>query len=353
MSVLSRNHPLTRNVAGLAVGIAGGAVFSWIGTPIPWLLGSLLTVAAVNIAGWRIHCPAGGRQLGQIFIGVLIGLYFTPAVAGIVLAQLPWMILVAIVTIGLGGLGAVIQIRVARVSMATGYLASVPGGMAEMINLSDRLNAEPVALVVSQLTRVTIVVIAIPAALTYLGEHGSDVFKPAVLYVDWVYLTPLLGGAVLVSYLLNRAGMTNAWMLGACAFTAGLTAAGIQLSAVPADFLTAAQVLIGTSIGQQFERRALAQAPRVILGSALTTVVMMLASVLLALGITAATGISFWSMLASTAPGGLAEMSVTAQILGLGVPLVTGYHVTRVFLITLIALPMFRLLERVEAGLNR
>lgn len=352
MSVLSVQHPITRNVAGLAVGIAGGAVFSWIGTPIPWLLGSLLTVAAVNIGGWQIRCPAGGRQLGQIFIGVVIGLYFTPAVAGIVLAQLPWMILVAIVTIGLGGLGAAIQVRVARVSVATGYLASVPGGMAEMINLSDRLNAEPVALVVSQLTRVTIVVIAIPAALTYLGESGGDIFKPSVLAVDWLYLMPLLGGAVLVSYLLNWSGMTNAWMLGACAFTAGLTAADIQLSAVPVEFLTAAQVLIGTSIGQRFERRALAQAPLVILGSALTTVVMMLASVALAFGISRASGISIWSMIASTAPGGLAEMSVTAQILGLGVPLVTGYHVTRVFMITLMALPMYRLLQRVEAKLG-
>lgn len=347
MSVLSVHHPITRNAAGLAIGIAGGAVFSWIGTPIPWLLGPLLTIATINIAGWRISCPTGGRQLGQIFIGVVIGLYFTPAVAGIVLAQLPWMLVVAVVTIGLGGLGAAIQMRVAHVNLATGFLASVPGGMAEMIALSDRLGAEPVALVVSQLTRVTIVVIAIPAALTFFGEHGSDAFSPAVLDVDWLHLMPLLAGAVLVSYLLNRTGMTNAWMLGGCAFTAALTAADIQLSAVPAEFLTGAQVLIGVSIGQRFERQALARAPLVIVGSALTTVVMMAASVLLALGITAATGISVWSMIASTSPGGLAEMSVTAQILGLGVPLVTGYHVTRVFMITLMALPMYRLMERV------
>lgn len=346
VSVLKSKHPIALNAAGLAVGALGGALFYWVGTPIPWLLGPLLTVAAVNISGWRITCPRGGRQLGQIFIGVVIGLYFSPTVAGIVLGQLPWMILAAVVTVGLAGVGAAIQTRVARVGLATGFLGSVPGGMAEMINLSDRLGGEPVAIVVSQLTRVTIVVITIPFALTYFGQAGSDIFKPSVLAVDRLYLLPLLAGAASVSFLLNRSGLTNAWMLGACAFTATLTALDIHLSAVPREFLTAAQVLIGVSIGQQFERRALAQTPRVILGSALTTVVMMSASVLLAAGIAAATGISIWSMIASTAPGGLAEMSVTAQALGLGVPLVTGYHVIRVFLITLMALPMFRMLEK-------
>jgi uncharacterized membrane protein AbrB (regulator of aidB expression) len=39
-------------------------------------------------------------------------------------------------------------------------------------------------------------------------------------------------------------------------------------------------------------------------------------------------------------------MSVTAQVLGLGVPLVTAYHIVRIFMITLITLPMFRLLLR-------
>jgi hypothetical protein len=39
----------------------------------------------------------------------------------------------------------------------------------------------------------------------------------------------------------------------------------------------------------------------------------------------------------------LAEMSITAQVLGLGVPLVTAYHVVRVFMITLFTLPMYRL----------
>lgn len=346
MSPHLKNNPVVLNLAGLAVGTAGGALFDWLGTPIPWLLGSLLTVAAVNLAGWRIRCPAGGRQTGQIFIGAVIGLYFTPAVGAVVAGQFPWMVLVAIVSLAVGVLGAVLQTRIAGLDRASAFLASVPGGMAEMIALADKLKADPVSLAVSQLVRVTIILVTIPAFITYLGEPGTDLFAPAVRDVDGVGLVILLGGCAAVTLALNWVGMTNAWMLGACAFAAGVTLAEISLSAMPREFLIAAQVLIGVSVGQRFEREAMARAPRVILSSAITTAVLIATSVVLAALVSAATDVSIWSMITATAPGGLAEMSITAQLLGLGVPLVTAYHVTRVFMITLLALPAYRFAQR-------
>ena len=39
-------------------------------------------------------------------------------------------------------------------------------------------------------------------------------------------------------------------------------------------------------------------------------------------------------------------MSITAEILGLGVPLVTAYHITRIVVITLVTLPLFRMIDR-------
>ena len=40
-------------------------------------------------------------------------------------------------------------------------------------------------------------------------------------------------------------------------------------------------------------------------------------------------------------PGGIAEMSVTAKVLQLGVPLVTSFHVTRVVVLLLCTAPLF------------
>ncbi|MGE3936645.1 MAG: AbrB family transcriptional regulator, partial [Rhodospirillaceae bacterium] len=66
---------------------------------------------------------------------------------------------------------------------------------------------------------------------------------------------------------------------------------------------------------------------------------------LLAVALGALTGLPVASMIAATAPGGLAEMSITAKVLGLGVPLVIAFHVTRLFMITLAAMPVYRALQ--------
>jgi len=47
-------------------------------------------------------------------------------------------------------------------------------------------------------------------------------------------------------------------------------------------------------------------------------------------------------MVLATAPGGIAEMCITAKVLQLGVPFVTAAHVTRVFLLILSTGPLYR-----------
>ncbi|MEX2454514.1 MAG: AbrB family transcriptional regulator, partial [Rhodospirillaceae bacterium] len=83
-----------------------------------------------------------------------------------------------------------------------------------------------------------------------------------------------------------------------------------------------------------------------ILGSALSTVLMMAVAIALAVLIAHRTGIDETALIAATAPGGLAEMSLTAAVLKLGVPLVTAYHIVRILMITSLTLPAYRLVRR-------
>ena len=330
----------------LGLAAAGGWLFWLVDAPLPWFFGALFAVAGANLLGWRISGPRGSRQLGQIFIGTTIGLYFTPAVASIVLAHLPWMILVAAVSIAFGGLGAVFVARFAGLDRATGFFGNIPGGMAEMMEFGDRFGARPVPLALSQLTRVTIVILSIPPALTLLGQTGDDVFVPLARTVDLGWLVFLLGAATATSLALNRIGMPNSWMLGSAVLAGSLTVFSIELSAMPREILGIAQILIGIALGERFDRSAMRSAPRVIVGSAAATVVMMAASVLLALLIADRTGMPGAALIAAAAPGGLAEMSLTAAVLNLGVPLVTAYHIVRIVLITLFTLPAWHIAER-------
>lgn len=51
------------------------------------------------------------------------------------------------------------------------------------------------------------------------------------------------------------------------------------------------------------------------------------------------------AMILGTAPGGVAEMSLTGKVLGLDVALIVTLHVTRIFLVTVLTPPAFRLLH--------
>jgi hypothetical protein len=66
-----------------------------------------------------------------------------------------------------------------------------------------------------------------------------------------------------------------------------------------------------------------------------------------ALALAWASGIPVPTLVLATAPGGLAEMCITAKVLQLGVPLVTAAHVTRVAVLLTTTAPLFRLLRRV------
>jgi len=327
----------------LVLAAVGGWLFSLVNAPLPWFFGSLFAIAGINLLGWKIRGPHGSRQAGQIFIGTTIGLYFTPVVAAIVASHLPWMILVAVISIGLGGLSAVVLVKIARVDSATAFFGNVPGGMAEMLALGDRLGAKPAALTLSQLTRVTIVILSIPPALTFFGETGKDIFVPLAAEVDAPWLLLLLACCILSSLTLSRLRVPNCWMLGGAAFASLLTVFEITLSAMPRELLNVAQVFIGIALGQRFDRPSMITAPRVILASAMTTVVMMAVALVLAGLIAGQTDIPVTAMIAATAPGGLAEMSLTAAVLNLGVPLVTAYHIIRIIMITVFTLPAYKL----------
>jgi uncharacterized protein len=54
--------------------------------------------------------------------------------------------------------------------------------------------------------------------------------------------------------------------------------------------------------------------------------------------------------LLATAPGGIAEMCITAKVLQLGVPLVTVAHVTRVLILVTTTAPLFRFAKRLSAN---
>ena len=95
-------------------------------------------------------------------------------------------------------------------------------------------------------------------------------------------------------------------------------------------------------------RGSLRTSPRFIAFVALSVALAMLASGLCAWGLAWLGAVPVATMVLATAPGGMAEMCVTAKVLQLGVPLVTAAHVTRVIILVTTTAPTFKLARRLR-----
>jgi uncharacterized membrane protein AbrB (regulator of aidB expression) len=57
-------------------------------------------------------------------------------------------------------------------------------------------------------------------------------------------------------------------------------------------------------------------------------------------------GLPIITAIVATSPGGIAEMAITAKVLGLGAPVVTAFHLVRLISVILLIRPLSQLLLR-------
>lgn len=323
---------------GLAVCAVAGAVAAWLRVPLPWIIGPLIAMAVFRFSGVPLTAPWWARFFGQIAIGAALGLYFTPPVARQMAAYWPVFIAAGLFAMLLAYAGGVWIGRATGADRTTAFLASAPGGSQEMTNLGIRYGARLDLIVIAQSLRIVIVVVTVPFALTFAGVHGADAYQAISVPVAPMMLLALFGCCAAGGAALQLVRMPNAWMLGPLFVSIGLTANGVEWSSMPPIAANAAQVLIGCNLGQRFERESLARAPRFAVSVVIAAFVGLAVSALFGMALAHAAGLAGTTMILATAPGGIAEMCLTAKVLQLGVPIVTAAHVARVgVLVTLTA----------------
>ena len=283
--------------------------------------------------------------------GTALGLYFTPLVAREVVAYWPVLLLGGVLAILLGVLGGWILSGLTGTDRTTAFFASVPGGATEMTILGERFGARADRVALAQSLRILAVVIVVPFASTYSGVHGSDAYQPATTPFDLGRLALLLaagtaaGGAARALRHAERVHVRSArrgdrtdhrrvaaFVVADEPFQRRTGPAGLRIGrALRAPLPAERAALCRRRSGQRggghrcrcaggascSQRRAGLPAPTLVL---------------------------------AMAPGGIAEMCITAKVLQLGVPLVTAAQVARVLVLLTTTGPGFRLLQAVRAN---
>jgi hypothetical protein len=315
-------------------------------TPLPWMIGPLFAMAVLKLAGFELRAPRGAREGGQLLIATALGLYFTPPVMREVLSRWELLLAAAVFSTLLAYLGAWIIARYSDTDRTTALFASVPGGATEMAVLGERFGARVDRIAVAQSLRILMVVVIIPFAFAALGVKGTDLYAPVDVPVSAGWLAILLATCACGGWLFGLLRVPNAWMLGplcACIF---LTASGVAWSAMPTLLTNFGQLLMGCALGSRFEREFMRRAPRFVAIVAASVLVAIVGATLFAMVLARISLVPLPSLVLATAPGGIAEMCITAKVLQLGVPLVTAAHVTRVVILVTTTAPVFRVVRR-------
>jgi membrane AbrB-like protein len=325
----------------IAIGVAAGAFCAWLNTPIPWMLGPLFALAILRVAGADVGVPTPVRYGGQWIIGTSLGLYFTPQVVREVAGLWYLLLAGALFAVALGYVSARALARMSGLDRTTAYFACVPGGAAEMSVLGERFGARVDRVAAAQSLRILIVVALIPAIYTLSGVHGADRYVQGASTFVPGGLVLLLILTAIGGFVFHRLRVPNAFVLGSLAVAIPLTAMQIDLSAMPVWGSNTGQLLLGCALGSRFQKDFLRGAHRFVAAVAVSVLVSMVLSAAFGAGMAWATGLHPATLILGTAPGGIAEMCVTAKVLQLGVPLVTAFHVTRLVVILLATVPVY------------
>src|SRR5690349_21747060 len=196
--LLSRTSDLARRLgagAGTFVAALIGAVAARLGgLPLPWLLGSLFATALVGLVGAPIRPIRYGRTIGQVVIGAAIGVQFTIAVIVTLISLIHLMVAVAVISILVGAGGALLLMRLTRMDKTTAFFATVPGGVAEMVNIAPRYGAELEPIMLAQTLRVGLIV-ALAPFLVIQFSHGATAGVAPALPMGWPIALALLVAA--------------------------------------------------------------------------------------------------------------------------------------------------------------
>lgn len=339
------NRLLTLASAGL------GAALFWVASlPLPFLFGPLVACLVAALAGLPL------RGVGQIsvgmrtILGVAVGASITPEVLGRLPQMAASVALIPVYIAVIGLVGVPFFRRVYRFDWATSWYASMPGGLQDMVIFGQEAGGDVRALSLIHATRVLIIVTVAPLVLTQgFGVSLDNPIGVPAAELPWQELLLMAAAAIVGWKGGERVGLFGASILGPMIVTGALSLSGFIHFRPPAEAILAAQFFIGLGIGVGYVGVTMHEIRRDVLAG--IWFVLMLAA--LAAGFTEI--VVFFGLsdpvdgFLAFAPGGQAEMTVLAIIVGADLGYVIVHHLTRVILVILgapVAARLFRVKER-------
>jgi uncharacterized protein len=150
--------------------LVGALVFERLGVPAGELVGAMVAVAVVNLAGRpAVETPGALRFAAFVALGWAIGQGVTTDTLRSLRAGALPLVLIVLALVVVGGLLAALVVRWGWMDSTTAFLAASPGALSQMSALADALGANAALVAAIHTVRVVVVVLIAPAVARVLS----------------------------------------------------------------------------------------------------------------------------------------------------------------------------------------
>ena len=324
-------------ILALFLAIAGGLTANRFKLPAGGMLGAMIAVIIFNITVQPPIVLPGGFVAGlQLFSGTMIGSRISKKDM-INLKSLAFPAIVMLVTLLLLNIGfGFVMYSLSSLNIPTALFATAPGGMMDMAIISDDLGANSAYVAILQLSRIMFILICMmpfyrkimvkliaPKEKTSPSTPKEGKAKPHIKYFFITFVCASILGLSL-RFLGIPAGAIMGAMLGAAIFNIASSKGHF-----PPNFRLPLQIVAGTFVGLRMDRASIFAMNELIIPVLILFICVIVMTIVVAFAMHKITGLDLPTSLMAATPGGLTEMALMADDLGVNAPKVAVLHMAR------------------------
>ena len=319
-----------------------GLLFHALRLPGAFMFAPLSASAIFAVRGWcAIKLPQPAYIAGQALIGTALGAGFSPHTLGVIPQHAGIFTFAVVFILATSLFNGWLLSRFTPLDAATSFLGTMPGGAGAMASMSDSLRADTRLVTAIQYVRLLVILASLACVAPILKAYAphTGVAGPAFAIYTTEFVPWKLGVLLLIVVIGWLAGMytkiPSAAFLVPTLLYFFFSVAGVQLGGLPWEALAFAYAIMGLQIGGRFHPETIVLISRVLLPVIGTTLLLLVASVVLAAMVAQLMHLDFTSAYLAATPGGLDSVAAVATDLRVDTTVVVSMHLVRLLCVLL------------------
>lgn len=345
------------NIIVLVLAILLSLLFHVAHILLPFMFGPILaTIIATKVLHLEIKWPFWLSELGLILLGVQIGSTFTQNVIYDIKDDWFTIVLVTILLLILSLIIALLFKRIAQVNTETAILSVIPGALSQMLVMAEEdKNANIMVVSLTQTSRIIFVVVLVPFISYFFktpsGSHSSstEVHHNLTQALTLPNILTLIVLISLVYFVMGKINFPTKQMLAPIVVLIGWNLITGLTFTLDNYILAGAQIIYMIRIGSQISKLLGQMKGRIAVAIAVQNILLILLALAMVYVISLFANNEINDLFLGAAPGGMNQIVLVAIETGADVPMISSYHIFRIFFILFLIAPLLNYYLRYRA----